>query len=371
MKPSYICLALCCCLGLTALPAHALLTCSKNDAAAVTVPPNPAANTAARLLAAVAPGNEVASPAYPAYVTAAQEGWQSYVQRFRQPLGAWAAKEVRADARMVFYPFSGPDLPSLITFFPAASHYVLVSDQYANRYSDPFSFKESEQTAIAQALGEAWTSFGQRGFFVTQELNKQGGAGRRFEFTPSMILMAFSARLGYEVRSIQPVCLDAASSSVRPSTARGGRWASVRLELRKDGRDIVVDYLQQDLSNRGLAKHPEAKAFIESLAKAPVLLKAASHLPQQPVFSQVRNAILAHSPLVVQDETGIEYDTLAGGFNVRLYGEYVGAHRLFREFVNPSLIRAYKTRSGEVRPLDFKLGYEKEAGSAIQVATRR
>jgi hypothetical protein len=73
----------------------------------------------------------------------------------------------------------------------------------------------------------------------------------------------------------------------------------------------------------------------------------------------------------VQDETGLEYDAMDKDFSVRLYGEYVGAYHLFKEATNASLVKAYKARASDVRPLDFRLGYEKEAGSAIQIATRK
>jgi hypothetical protein len=376
-----------CCLALLAFPAHAIINCVKSVDSNVpsTVSPNMSSTTSpaneapriARLLAGVElpgePGEpgDTAGPTFSQYAAAVTEGWQPYTQNFGQPLNAWAAREVRQDAgKTVFYPFSGPDLPSILSIYPAASRFVMISDQYALEYFDPFALKEPEQSRIVRELSESWARFGRLGFFLTRELNK-GGGQRKLHVGPSMILMAFAARLGYEVRSIRPVCLEPSDLSIRPIETKDARWASVRMELRKNGRDIVVDYLQQDLSNRGLNKRPEARALIESLAKAPILVKAASHLPQKPAFSIIRDAILMNTPLLVQDETGLEYDDMASRFNVKLYGEYVGAHRLFKEATNLSLVKAYKDRSTEVRPLDFKLGYEKEAGSAIQVATRK
>jgi hypothetical protein len=364
--------ALLCCLGLLALPAQAMVTCSKADASTLSSP-NPAGDApqVARLLAGVAsPGEAAASPTFSQYVSAVNDGWKAYVQNLGQPLSAWATREIRQEVgRTVFYPFSGPDLPTVLAVYPTASRFVMISDQYALKYFDPFALKDSELAKLVKEMGDSWTSFGQRGFFVTQELNRSGG--HKYHMSPSMILMAFAVRLGYEIRAIHPTCLEPVDLSIRPSAAKDARWGSVRLELRKDGRDIVVDYIQQDLSNRGLGKHPEARALIESLTKGPVLLKAASHLPQQPGFSIIRNAILVNTPMLVQDETGLEYDAMANSFNVKLYGEYVGAHRQFKEATNPSLIKAYKDRAKDVRPLDFKLGYEKEAGSAIQVGTRK
>jgi hypothetical protein len=372
MKPKNICIALLACLGLLALPAQAIVTCPQTVAPAQPSgnPPDNEASRVARLLAGMGMRSEPFDPVYSQYSAAANDGWQAFMQNLGLPLYGWATRAVPRDAgQTVFYPFSGPDLPSVLAVYPAASHFVMVSDQYATRYFDPFALNEPEQAQVVQALGESWTRFGRLGFFLTQDLNK--GGGRKYYLSPSMILMAFAVRLGYEVRSVRPTCLEPADLSIRPLDAKDARWGSVRLELRKDGRDIVVDYLQQDLSNRGLAKRPEARALIESFSKGPVLLKAASHLPQKAGFSILSNAILAHSPLVVQDETGLEYDAMAHHFNVQLYGVYVGAYRLFKEATNPSLVKAYQERAKDVRPLAFRLGYEKEAGSAIQVGTRK
>jgi hypothetical protein len=369
MKSTKLCFALLCCLGLFALPAQAIVTCHQTAAPAGN-PPDTEAPQIARLLAGM--GRRSLSPdtQYGQYVTAVNEGWQAFMQNLGLPLYGWASRAVPRNAgQTVFYPFSGPDLPTLLAVYPAATHFVMISDQYATRYFDPFALNEPEQSRVVQALGESWTRFGRLGFFLTQDLNK--GGGQKYRLSPSMILMAFAVRLGYEVRSVRHICLDLADLVIRPLDAKDARWGSVRLELRKDGRDIVVDYLQQDLSDRGLANRPEVRALIESFAKGPVLLKAASHLPQKPGFSILRNAILTHSPLVVQDETGLEYDAMANHFNVQLYGVYVGAYRLFKEATNPSLVKAYQERAKDVRPLAFRLGYEKEAGSAIQVGTRK
>lgn len=355
------------CLSLLAVPAQALVSCKPEPGIAAAPANGAEANRLARLLAGLAtdvPGDE-----YPAFAATAHAGWLAYEQKYYQPLNAWATKEVRAPAGgIAFYPFSGPDLPSMQAVYPAAARLVMVSDQHALRYLDPLALKEPHRSRILKQMGEEWTNFGERGFFVTQELNRRSGD---FQLTPTMMLMAFAARLGYEIRSIQPVCLEAADLTIRPIAARDARWNSVRLVLRKEGRDTVIDYLQQDLANRGLSSRSSLRGMIESFSKGPVLLKAASHLPQQPSFSQLNNAMLTHSPLIVQDETGIEYEALAKSFNVRLYGAYVKSHRLFREYTNPSLVTAYRERSQEVRPLNFSMGYLKEAGSAIQVATRK
>lgn len=368
MNPAKLCGALLCFLALLAAPAHALVICTPLKTTGATAATPSLAGDAPQIARRLA-GLSLPDESFGEYARTAAAGWQAYLRDFGQPLHIWADREVRADAvQTVFYPFSGPDLPSLLAIYPKAARFVLISDQYATPYFDPFSLPAAEREKILRSLGEAWTRFGRLGFFLTQDLNK--GGGRKFHISPTMILMAFAAQLGYEVRAVRPACLDPADLSIRTSDVRDAKWGSVRLELRKEGRDIIVDYLRLDLSNRGLGKQPE-RAMIEQLSGNPVLLKAASHLPQQRPFSILRNGILANTPLLVQDETGLEYEDMASHFNVTLHGVYVGAYHLFKEATNPSLVKAYQEQARNVRPLPFRLGYEKEAGSAIQVGRRK
>ncbi|PHV13269.1 hypothetical protein [Chitinimonas sp. BJB300] len=356
-------------------PAHAIKLCPTKPAENSVVPDAATLRETAQvgqLLGGTAVGDTAADTAFKQYASKANAGWQAYSRRIGTPLTNWAAKELRVKkGGTVFYPFSGPDLPTVMAMFPDASRYILVSIQPASNYFDPFTSDSDEMTGLVQEFGDAWTKFGALGYFRTHDLDKGIAADRKVKLGPSLILPAFAVRLGFEVRTIRPVCLGAGDLAVHPLGNTEQKWGSVRMELQKAGRNVIVDYIQQDLSDEALAKQPETTAFIGSIAKSPTLLKAASHLLQQRNFAVVREAILKHAPMVVQDETGLEYDALATVFNIKLYGNYVSAHKLFKVINNPSLAKAYSDMGNEVKPIDFKLGYEKKAGTAIQIAIRK
>jgi TonB family protein len=104
------------------------------------------------------------------------------------------------------------------------------------------------------------------------------------------------------------------------------------------------------------------------MAANPTVIKAASHLPQRPRFAILREDRLAHAPSVWQDETGLDYALLAGAFDVRLYGDFSRANRLFAPGSQAALAAAYRNAGAE--PLPFRVGYEKRSGSTVQVAVR-
>ncbi|MGQ5523655.1 hypothetical protein ACUHMQ_10365 [Chitinimonas sp. PSY-7] len=357
------------------LPAHAIKLCPAKPTENSVAPDALTVRETTRLgqlLGGTALGDIQADTAFKQYAAKVNTGWQTYSRRIGTPLTNWAANELHIkQGGTVFYPFAGPDLPSVMAMFPDASRYVLISIQPASNYFDPFTSDSDEMANLVKEFGNAWTKFGALGYFRTHDLDKGIAADRKVKLGPSLILPAFAVRLGFDVRAIKPICLGAGDLAVRYLGDTEQRWGSVRMELQKAGRNVIVDYIQQDLSDEALAKQPETTAFIGSLAKSPTLLKAASHLLQQRNFSIVREAILKHAPLVVQDETGLEYNDLAAVFNVKLYGNYISAHKLFKTINNASLAKAYSERGNEAKPIDFKLGYEKTAGSAIQIAIRK
>jgi hypothetical protein len=100
-----------------------------------------------------------------------------------------------------------------------------------------------------------------------------------------------------------------------------------------------------------------------------VVLKAASHLPQHPLFKKVSAAILENAPSIVQDETGIGYLALNEVYDTVLYGDFKRAYKVFANY-NRDLAKAYEARNDE-KPLPFRVGYFKGGTYALIVAKRK
>ena len=147
------------------------------------------------------------------------------------------------------------------------------------------------------------------------------------------------------------------------------RWRSVRIQASKQGKSIIIDYLKIDLSNAGLQATPENLTLINTLTTNPVLFKAASHLPQNVGFNVIANQVLAQSPLIVQDETGLSYSTLIRAHQVALFGKFVVAHHAFTSY-HTDLAKAFAQR-GDIKPLNFRFGYFKDGNYALMVAARK
>jgi hypothetical protein len=298
--------------------------------------------------------------------------WNEYERRIGRAMRQWACQELpQAEGVTVFYPFSGPDLPWAFQLYPDADRYVLVALEKAGAPPRLESFSREELEGYMATFRKAWRFYGVEGFFRTNDLIAETQAkGTRLGNTGP--LMAFAARLGFEIEAVDPIQLDLNTSDLmlRDATpANDDTWDSVRLRLRKDGRRVVVDYMRMDLSDASLDKEPGVRRWIERMAGNPTILKAASHHPQEPAFSIFRDSLLANAPSIVQDETGIAYGALSQKFSVRLYGRFTRPNSAFSQDLQRGLAAAYRGSAG-VKALPFRLGYEKDSGAALQVASR-
>jgi TonB family protein len=324
-------------------------------AAALAAPPALAssADEAARAFAGL-------DAAHAQHARSVADRWEGYERRIGAPMREWARAELPAAAgASVFYPFSGPDFPTAAQLYPDAARFVLVAAQAARPPPAP----DPETLA---ALRRGLEKFARSGFFNTRDLD---AAGIRLGATA--FLMAFAARLGYEVTGVEPMRLGPAGADLEPhpgDRARRDTWDSVRLTLARDGRVVSLDYVRMDLGDGSLAGDRATRAWVERMSANPTVIKAASHLPQRAHFAILRDAILANAPSVWQDETGIDYARLAAAFDVRLYGAFSAPNRIFAAGSQRSLVAAY--RRDDAGPLPFRVGYEKRAGSSVQVAVR-
>jgi len=307
------------------------------------------------------------------FAKTASDKWARYMKAIGTPMATWAKAELaQAPGETIFYPFAGPDLPTAVQLYPDAGRYVLVALQTGGRVPALASLGPEELDGYLDIFERGWVDFARRGFFRTDDLKADTGKGKSLEgITP--VLMAFAAALGFEVVGVEPIRIKADGSDVErhPGPADEiATWDSVRLTLNKGGRTVLVDYLWLDLSDDYLGKRAEAKTWLGNMATHKVFTKAASHLMQKSFFSTIRDTLLAKAPVIVQDETGLDYRDLKKHFDVTLYGRFQRAHKLWTEGVQRELVTAYKERK-DVEPLGFKFGYEKDAGSCVQVAVRK
>lgn len=300
----------------------------------------------------------------------AEDAWTAYEKHVGQPLLKWAKREAAyAGGGTVFYPFSGPDFLTVERVYPNADRYVLVAIQKALQPTYPAGMTEAQRHEFIKRLGAEWSKFGRLGYFITEDLDHDQ-RDKTQKVGVTTILMAFAARLGYEVVDVAPLGFNARKGEWEPLPASEPEWKSVRLSLRKDGRNVTLDYIRQDLSDGGL-QGKSMRGWMMAMARNPMLLKAASHLLQDSHFAVMRDILVKSAPLVVQDETGLDYSDLRKIGDVRLYGNFRKVNHSFLKTGQPALAAAYKAEKSP-GALPFAFSYLKAAKMrSIQIARRQ
>lgn len=308
------------------------------------------------------------NPRWAAFSKEVTANWARYSQKIADPMSQWALAELPVAADTVFYPFSGPDFVTVHQLFPAAQRYVMMAMQNAERPLDLANLAPELIDPSLSVLTSAWQHFGENGFYVTEYLEKYLYSTRA-HIGASTFIVSFLTLQGFEIERVVPLHVAPDGTLQELAPAETPRWRSVRIQASKQGKPIVVDYLKIDLSNPGLQASPQNLALIGTLTKNPVLFKAASHLPQNVGFNMIANQVLAHSPLIVQDETGLSYSTLIRDHQVALFGKFVTAHRAFPSY-HHDLAKAFAQRD-DIKPLNFRFGYFKDGNYALMVASRK
>ena len=152
---------------------------------------------------------------------------------------------------------------------------------------------------------------------------------------PAMIV--FLAHQGYTIDSIHYVAVDGSGTlhERKPGDASGVQITYFRGD--RDNLRVLV-YLQADLSNDGLSGNPGYVRLMRRLGPGVTYLKAASYLLYENYFSDIRNAILADSIGVVEDDSGIPLrDFNLDTWSVTAYGNYTGPITLFKQYFQPDL----------------------------------
>jgi hypothetical protein len=288
-----------------------------------------------------------------------------YQKKFQSKMLDWSDKNLSsANYQTAFYPFSGPDVVTVMSLYPKANYYVMVADQVPEYESIDSSEKLSKKSQQFEC--QMLTNFSRRGYYRTHDLNGKDGPKPRF----IKLLIYNIAFAGSKIKSVETLTVNGDGLILVKKSNEPARGVRFQLET-KDNRNVTLDYLSADLSNGGFEKLPQFTTAFSRKGSQVVLLKSASHLLQNPRFSSMADILLKNAKWVVQDETGLDITPLSNTFDLDLYGKFVAAHPLWSKSESASRLAKYFSSHTSKEDLPFYLGYEKQGGSILMVGKRK
>ncbi len=316
--------------------------------------------------------------------------WARVEERHLGPMRSWAETELDlADTTApLYYPFSGPDLPSALQFFPAASSYVLVGLEPPGRIPDLEGFGGDALATELERLRDGLKNLAEAGYFVTKRMETDFVAPQLEGLLP--MLYIFLARAGLTPKSVGFIRLDDQGTAIPLEAATERSATAVRIEL-GDGDNKTsrwLYYFSRDLSNSGLASTPAFVAFLRRLGAFNVYMKSASYLLHMQGFTAHKEFLTAHAGTVLQDDSGIPLRDLPSTlWHRRYFGTYTRTLPSYREWFQEDLKAVFeqagslssgnlplvpdRERSQGDPALPFAIGYHSKIGGSCLIWAER
>jgi hypothetical protein len=294
--------------------------------------------------------------------------WKQLDQRQLSKIRAWAPQALGAayeDQGPMYYMFSGPDFLYANAFFPNAGTYILCGVEPVGPIPDVTKVPRPVLLASLANLRKSLDSVLSFNFFITKNMKVDLRASQLTGTLP--VLYVFLARAGCTINSVELVALDKSGAFVAEGK---GTTPGVKIVFTGPaGRSQTLYYFTTDLANWAIKVNPNFGKFCEQQGMGVSLLKAASYLMHSDNFSMVRGFLLAHSKVILQDDSGIPYRYFdRKKWDVQFHGRYIGP---INRFLKNGQLDLAKDNAGAVpQPLPFSFGYQwKPSQSSLIVAT--
>ena len=299
-----------------------------------------------------------------------EAAWEQSEKRRIGKVRDWAPEalgEINKSDSPVFYFFSGADFLYPHALFPNAKTYVLCAREPVGSQPNPTRIPAGEVGRSLIVFRKSLDSLLGFSFFRTIDLRKDVVQRHIPGILP--VLEMILARVGADVTEVTLVKCDENGALSSEADAKGSPGARIKFHI-GDKPEQTLYYFFGDLSNDGLKTHGGILKFCETFGKGRSLLKAASYLPHEGFFSQIRNWVLENSTALVQDPSGIPYRFFAKDkWTFRFWGNNAHPINLFKNKTESDLIAAVK--SAPAAKIPFGFGYQHEPSSSLLILAER
>jgi len=302
------------------------------------------------------------------HATDLDRAWKQFDERQLAKIRDWAPQALGPayqHAGPMYYMFSGPDFLYANAFFPNASTYILCGTEPVGPIPDIAKIPAHALPSALANLRKSLDSVLSWSFFITKNMKVDLRQQQLSGTLP--VLYVFLARVGCTIDSVELVALDKSGAFVPEGK---GTTPGVKITFTSSaGRPQTLFYFTTDLADWAIKVNPNFGKFCEQQGQGVTLLKAASYLMHSDNFSQVRGYLLAHSKVILEDDSGIPYRFFSKNkWDVRFYGRYLGPIRRFLK--NGQLDLAKENAASTPPPLPFSFGYQwQPSRSSLIVAT--
>jgi hypothetical protein len=340
-----------------------------------------AVNDTARVLAGLAPspGSRLAAvsakPEWQAWQREFDHQWtQATTDRFAK-IAAWRTRELSAATGAcgtLMYPFAGPDILNALLFFPDCRRYVMFGLEQPGTLPVIDQLPPDRLARLLDETRRALNDLLERNYFITSHMMKDTAAPELRGVLPLMAVIL--VRMQARIVSVRELEISDEGQLVPRQPAAKDRRPINALEVvfaRPDHEPQTAVYFRAQAEDAAIGKRPGVVAFLKQDAPYPTFVKSASYLMHGSDFSIVRQIVLAHSRLVLEDDSGIPLRFFkAPQWAVTYYGKYDKPVKDFNYGFQADMAKIFADGRA-VKPLPFSFGYHwKDGASSVLLAVK-
>ena len=311
-------------------------------------------------------GKFAKDPAWQNYAKAFDGTWEKAEDRQFKKVRAWTEANVKGSKDTLYYFFGGPDFLYANLFYPNAKTYIQVGLEPVG----PIPTVDARTVHSLPAVRAALEHSLNLSFFITQDMNSRLRGQTVRGALP--LLYVYLSRSGATVKEVTLIQVDSEGKE-HPNDGFKGRQLApgAKIVFTKDGTERTLYYFSTDLSNGGVAASGLLK-FAEKFGQGNALFKSASYLPHGGGFSTVRDFVLKHADVIVQDDTGVPVRFFKQDeWQLSPHGVYIGPIPIFGMGPEGAAQQLWHPKNKPPK-LDFGIGYRNRIiDSNLLLATRK
>lgn len=308
-----------------------------------------------------------ADPLWKEYAKSFDESWSQLDTSQMSKVRAWTAKNIDDQSSVLFYMFSGPDFLYADALMPSANTYVLSGLEPVGKVPDLRKLSPREFDSALNELRHSMASLLNLSFFQTKLMSGDLTLDRISGTTP--ILMVFLARVGRTIDDVSFYDLASDGTLHPPEDKIRTTSHAVKITFSDNvGQKKTLYYFSTNVANRGVRSNGFL-TFCDRLGVGDSLVKGASYLMHLDDFSDVRNFLLAHSNMILQDDTGIPIRFFDSNWKLQPFGSYVGPIHRFARMSQPEMFKLFTDQ--KPAELNFDIGYRYSLGGSNLVRAVR
>jgi hypothetical protein len=286
------------------------------------------------------------------------------------------SKNIKSE-KLIFYPFSGPDILYPILFFPDAEKFIMIGLEPVGTLSTIYNHLNDSLNQYYSKLNTSLNAILNFSFFRTISMSNDL---KNADVDGTLhLLFLFLNRTGNKIISAKPITIDSLGKLIYFNSFDHLKLEKLKTKgieiqfLTQENKVKEVCYFSLNAANDGLTSNTNFKKYLNSMSNFNTYLKGASYLLHKSNFSIIRNIILDGSSSIVQDDSGISLNYFLkqpNKWNFKLYGKYTHPISLFANCYQEAMDSLYDVE--ETIPLGFGIGYNfKDKNSNLMIANRK